>query len=298
VEERRETITTADGGRLGVRISGPEGGAVVIAHTGTPDDGSLHQETLEEGARRGLRHVSYARPGYGGSDRHEERSVADCAADVAAIADALGIERFHTVGWSGGGPHTLACAALLPDLVISAATVGGAAPHDGVGLDWSDGMGDENVEEMGLAERGADALAPFLERQAGEIRAATPDDLLAILGDLVSEPDRAALTGDYAAESHASLLGAVSTGIWGWLDDDLAFVRPWDFSLEEIRVPVSIWQGREDRFVPHSHGEWLSTHVPGARSNLLESEGHISLSRHRYGDVLDDLITTHGDKGG
>jgi pimeloyl-ACP methyl ester carboxylesterase len=217
--------------------------------------------------------------------------VADCAADADAIADALGIDRFHTVGWSGGGPHTLACAALLPDRVIAAATVAGAAPHDGEGLDWSAGMGDENIEELGLAERGAEALAPFLESQAEEIRLATPGDLLAILGDLVSEPDRAALTGEYAAESHASLLGSVSTGIWGWLDDDLAFVRLWGFDLEEIRVPVSIWHGREDRFVPPAHGEWLASHVPGARSNLLEGEGHISLSRHRYGDVLDELLS-------
>ena len=271
-------------------MAGPEDAPALIAHTGTPSDGSQHRETLEEGAKRGLRQVSYARPGYAGSDRHEGRSVADCARDVEAIADALGIDRFHTVGWSGGGPHVLACAALLPGRVISAATVAGAAPHKVEDLDWSAGMGEENIEEMGLAERGADALAPFLEREAEEMREATPDDLLAVLGDLVSEPDRAVLTGDYAAESLASLLGAVSMGIWGWLDDDLAFVRSWGFSLEEIRVPVSVWHGREDRFVPLSHGEWLAAHVPGARSHMVEGEGHISLSRHRYGDVLDELL--------
>jgi pimeloyl-ACP methyl ester carboxylesterase len=285
-------VRTPDGRTLEVRIFGPENGFALIGHGGTPDDGSLHRETLEEGAERGLRQVSYARPGYAGSDRHEGRSVADCAADTEAIADSLGIERFHTVGWSGGGPHALACAALLPDRVISAATIAGAAPHDGEGLDWRAGMGDENIEEMGLAERGAEALTAYLERVVEEIRESTPEDLLAILGDLVSEPDRAALTGNYAAESHASLLGSVSTGISGWLDDDLAFVRPWGFSVEEIRVPVSVWQGREDRFVPLSHGEWLAAHVPGAGSNLLEGEGHISLSRHRYGDVLDELLAS------
>jgi pimeloyl-ACP methyl ester carboxylesterase len=290
VEVLIESVIAPGGRTLEVRIVGPDDGAALIAHGGTPDDGSLHREGLEKGAERGLRQVSYARPGYAGSDRHEGRSVADCAADTEAIADALGIERFHTAGWSGGGPHALACAALLPDRVISAATIAGAAPHDGEGLDWRAGMGDENIEEMGLAERGSDALVPFLERQVEEIRESTPEDLLAILGDLVSEPDRAALTGDYAAESHASLLGSVSTGIWGWHDDDLAFVRPWGFSVEEIRVPVSVWQGREDRFVPLSHGQWLAAHVPGARSNLLEGEGHISLSRHRYGDVLDELL--------
>lgn len=285
-----ESVKTRDGRTLEVSVTGPDDASALIAHTGTPDDGSLHRETLEQGARRRLRQVSYARPGYAGSDRHEGRSVADCASDVEAIADALGIERFHTVGWSGGGPHALGCAALLPDRVIAAATVAGAAPHNVEGLDWSVGMGEENIEEIGLAERGSAALVPFLERQVEEIRESTPDDLLAILGDLVSEPDRAALTADYAAESHASLLGAVSMGIWGWLDDDLAFVRSWGFDLDEIRVPVSIWHGREDRFVPLAHGEWLAANVPGAKANLVEGEGHISLSRHRYGDVLDELL--------
>jgi pimeloyl-ACP methyl ester carboxylesterase len=289
VEVVVESVATPDGRTLEVKIAGPEGGQALIAHTGTPDAGSLRRQTLEEGAKRGLRQVSYARPGYAGSDRHEGRSIADCAADVGTIADALGIERFHTLGWSGGGPHTLACAALLPDRVIAATTIAGAAPHD-QGLDWTEGMGDENIEEIGLANRGADALTPYLDRMAEEIRESTPDDLLALLGDLVSPPDRAALTGEYAAESHASLLEAVSTGIWGWLDDDLAFVRSWGFGLDEIRVPVSIWQGREDRFVPLSHGEWLAANVPGARSNLVEGEGHISLSRERYGDILDELL--------
>jgi pimeloyl-ACP methyl ester carboxylesterase len=290
VDERREIVTAADGRRLDVRIFGPEGGAVIVGHAGTPDDASLRPDTLAAGAKRGVRHVSYARPGYPESDRQEGRSVADCATDVEAIADALGIERFHVVGWSGGGPHALACAALLPDRAISAATVAGAAPHDAEGLDWSAGMGDENIEEMGIAEQGEEALRPYLERQADEIRAGTPDDLLTILGDLVSEPDRVALTGEYAERSHASLNRALSNGVTGWLDDDLALSRPWGFSLESVRVPVSIWQGREDRFVPITHGEWLAAHVPGARSHLLENEGHISLSRHRYGDVLDELM--------
>lgn len=290
MEEQRELVTGPGGRALDVRIAGPEGGPVIIAHSGTPDNASLRPETLAAGAERGVRHVSYSRPGYLRSDRHEGRSVADCAADVRAIADALGIARFWVLGWSGGGPHCLACAALLPDRVISAATVAGAAPHDVEGLDWSEGMGDENIEEMGLAEQGADALVPFLEQQAEEIRSATVEDLLRILGDLVSEPDRKALTGDYAEFSLVSLKAALSNGVYGWLDDDLAFVSPWGFSVESIQVPVSIWQGREDRFVPLSHGEWLSANVPGARSHLLDGEGHISLSRHRYGDVLDELI--------
>jgi pimeloyl-ACP methyl ester carboxylesterase len=290
VETVTETIRARDGRTLVVHVTGPEDGQALIAHGGTPDDGLLRRETLEAGAQRGLRQVSYARPGYAGSDRREGRSVADCAADVEAIADALGIERFHTVGWSGGGPHTLACAALLGERVVAAATIAGAAPHDRDDLDWGAGMGRENIEEMGLAERGAEALAPYLDRMAEEVRESTPEDLVAILGELVSEPDRAVLTTEYAVESHVSLLASVSTGIWGWLDDDLAFVRSWGFGLDTIRVPVSVWHGREDRFVPLAHGEWLAAHVSGARSHMVEGEGHLSLSHHCYGEVLDELL--------
>lgn len=294
MEQRREIVRTSEGRRLDVGIAGPEGGAVVFAHTGTPDDGQLFANVLQPGAERGLRHVSYARPGYAGSDRHEGRSVADCAADVAAICDWLEVERFHTVGSSGGGPHALACAALLPDRVISAATIAGTASHDGEGLDWRAGMGAENIEEMGLAEEGAAALQPWMEAQAEVILAASPEDLRRILGDLVSEPDRAVLTGTFAENAHASLQGSVRHGIWGWLDDDLAHVRSWGFELDDIRVPVTIWHGGQDRFVPIAHGRWLAEHVPGARSRLLDDEGHLSLAVGHYGDVLDDLIAAAG----
>jgi pimeloyl-ACP methyl ester carboxylesterase len=105
--EREETITTPEGRRLAVTITGPEDGDAVIAHTGTPDDGKLRPETVEAGVQRGLRQVSYARPGYADSDRNEGRSVADCGADVETIADALGIERFHTMGWSAAARTSL-----------------------------------------------------------------------------------------------------------------------------------------------------------------------------------------------
>src|SRR3954447_21230237 len=166
--EREEAITTPDGRRLIATIAGPDDGGVVFAHTGTPSGGRIFREEVDAGAQRGLQHVSYARPGYADSDRHAGRLVADCADDVRAIVDELGIERFHSMGWSGGGPHALATAALLPDRVISAATVVGATPHEAEGFDWSAGMGRENIEEMGLDIR--------LERRhgAGEHRGDGP----------------------------------------------------------------------------------------------------------------------------
>jgi pimeloyl-ACP methyl ester carboxylesterase len=83
---------------------------------------------------------------------------------------------------------------------------------------------------------------------------------------------------------------ALSAGVAGWRDDDLAFVKPWGFDLEEIVVPVSIWQGAHDRMVPFAHGEWLAAHVPGARAHLHDDEGHLSLIQ-QLPRILDDLVS-------
>jgi pimeloyl-ACP methyl ester carboxylesterase len=297
VVERLESLTASGGRRLDVVVAGPESGAVVIAHTGTPSGGRLFAPLVDEGAERGLRHISYARPGYADSDRDEGRSVADCAADTAAIADRLGIDRFHTLGWSGGGPHALACAALLPDRVVSAASIAGVAPREADGLDWYAGMGEENIEEMGLAERGADELRPWLEQEVRRFADVGAEDLHAALGGLVSEVDREALTGEYARFLESSFRDAVKRGSLGWLDDDLAFVRDWGFDLEAIRVPVTIWHGAQDRFVPIAHGRWLADHVPGARSRLLDDHGHMSLSIAHYGAILDGLLSAGSTDG-
>jgi pimeloyl-ACP methyl ester carboxylesterase len=262
---------------------------VVISHGGTPSSGHTFAPNLDAASERGLRHVAYARPGYGESDRHEGRTVADCRGDTAAIADHLGADRFYTLGGSGGGPHALACAALLPERVISAASIAGAVPREAEGIDWYAGMGDENIEEFGLAEQGAAALRPWLEQQADKMLDARADQVADALGDLVSAVDRAALDGDLAEYFISSFADAVKRGVCGWLDDDLAFVRPWGFELSAIEVPVTVWHGAHDRFVPFDHGRWLAAHVAGARPRLLADHGHLSLSITHYGDILDAL---------
>jgi pimeloyl-ACP methyl ester carboxylesterase len=289
VDDGRLTVTTADGRELAVRTAGMEATAALALLTGTPSGGLVYRTAAEAAAARGLRYVTYSRPGYGDSTRRPGRSVADCAEDVAAIAAALGLARLHVVGWSGGGPHALACAALLPRLVASAATLAGVAPHGAAGLDWAAGMGPENVEEFGLALEGEQALRPFLERHAAELAVVTGEGVAAALGGLVTEVDRTALTGELADYIAAEFREAVRTGVDGWLDDDLAFVRDWGFPLDRVDVRVTTWQGAQDLMVPFAHGEWLAAHVAGARARLLPAEGHISLAA-RFADILDDLL--------
>src|SRR3984957_5572741 len=227
----RTLVEGPAGRRLEVEVDGPRDGLLLVSHTGTPSGGRLYEPHVRAGAERGIRHAIYSRPGYSASDRLEGRTVADCAGDVAAIADALGAGEILIEGGSGGGPHALACAALLPERVLAAASVAGVAPHDAEGLDWLAGMGEENLEEFGAAEAGEQELAGYLEAEASEMLGASGPQLHEALGELISAVDARALSGDYAAWLAESVDAGLAPGIWGWLDEDLAFVKDWGFVM-------------------------------------------------------------------
>jgi len=279
-------------GSLEVEITGPAGGETLIFHMGTPSAASMYSPLVALGAQRGLRHVLYLRPGYGESERCEGRTVADCAADVAAVADALGVERFYTAGRSGGGPHALATAALLPERVIAAATIAGCAPRDAEGLDWLAGMAQENLDELAAAEAGEKELLGFIEPFRTKLISADAADLHAEFGDLLSDVDRSVMTGEFADYEAESMRAGLRHGVWGWFDDDIELISDWGFDLSNISCPVTIWQGAQDLMVPLAHGEWLASHIHGARANLLADHGHLSLALDHYGELLDDLIAS------
>lgn len=265
-------------------------GPVLLFQPGTPAPPVPWPRLDDLAAARGLTLVSYARPGYSGSTRHRGRRVADVALDVAAVLDALDVDEFVTIGHSGGGPHAIACAALLPDRCRAVATIGGVAPADLVGDSWTDGMAEENIAEFAAAEAGEDVLRPHLESELTGYAAVTPDDVARALGGLVTEVDRAALSDDYADMVASCLRRAASDGLDGWVDDDLAFLAPWGVDLGDVVRPVALWQGRHDAMVPYAHGEWLAAHVAHAHPRLHDDEGHLSLVNGRIGEIVDDLV--------
>jgi pimeloyl-ACP methyl ester carboxylesterase len=284
------SVGLADGRSLEVSVSGPQQATPLMFHHGTPSERTQYRPFAEAAAARGLRLVYYSRPGYGGSSRHPGRAIADCAADTLAVVEQLGAGRFYTAGWSGGGPHALACAALLPDRVLACATIAGVGPFGAAGLDFLEGMGRDNHEEFGAALAGLSKLQDYLEHQAQVLAGVTGEHVAAALGDLVSPVDVGVITGDFAAYLATTFRQAVSHGIWGWFDDDLAFTRPWGFDLDDVGVPVVVWQGGQDRMVPFAHGQWLATHVPDARPRLLTEEGHLSIAVASFGKIVDDLL--------
>jgi pimeloyl-ACP methyl ester carboxylesterase len=268
-------MQTPDGRCLDIFDAGDAGQPVVLVHHGTPGARLPYRAWLEDAERKGIRLVAYSRPGYGGSTRLRGRSVSQTPDDVTAIANHLQVSKLATWGYSGGGPPALSCAARLPDLVVAVATIASPAPHDAEDLDFLEGMGQGNIDEFKSLLAGEGAARAGYEKAA-----ATPvsgvEEMIESMNTLLSDPDLQA-TRDQLGEWLVALRReACSHGPDGWLDDDLAFVRPWGFELSEIRVPLQLWQGQHDLMVPLGHGEWLAQHLPAAEWHYLPDDGHLT----------------------
>jgi pimeloyl-ACP methyl ester carboxylesterase len=284
-EARNGVVETPDGRRLTVDVSGaPHGTPVVLMH-GTPGTGSGPRPRSSVLYRLNVRLVSYDRPGYGGSDRHERRSVADAAADVAAIADALDIGSFAVVGRSGGGPHALACAALLSERVTRAAILVGMAPADALGLKWFDGMNIDNVTAYTAADS-ASLITEMLTARADATRL-EPETLLKQIEQQMTEPDRRVVRDvsmrRLLVETYAE---AVRTGPFGWIDDVLALRAAWGFSVTSIRCPVLLWHGEDDTFSPVGHTRWLAERIETAEIYVAPNAAHFTAV-----EILPDLFS-------
>ena len=272
-----QTVAAADGRTLAIGECGdPDAFPVFLLH-GTPGSRFAGQGDASVYADAGARVITYDRPGYGGSDRFRGRRVVDCVADVAAIADSLGIERFGVTGGSWGGPHSLAVAARLPERVTRAACVVGVAPFDMPGFDWFAGMDAVNIEEIRWALEGEDVLARELERMTTAWLKRLADDPSKAGEVEFSEADRAVMANPERQEMVRRMLNeAFRQGVWGYVDDALCLIQPWGFDVAEIRVPTRIDYGLTDVLVPHQHGEWLAHNVPNAEVVIDEQGGHFS----------------------
>jgi pimeloyl-ACP methyl ester carboxylesterase len=282
-------VRLPDGRRLDMRVSGPADGVPLVFHHGTPGAATPVRALERAAHERGLRLVTTSRPGYGDSSRQPGRAVVDVVADTAAVLAAVGTDRCLIAGWSGGGPHALACGARL-GAAAAVLVIAGVAPYGAKGLDWMAGMGEENIVEFSAAVHGEDELRSYLLQEREQLKDITAADVASSLETLLPDVDRAVLTGEFAEDMAASFREAVRVGAEGWLDDDLAFASPWGFGLEEISVPVMIWQGSADLMVPFSHGQWLASHLPAASAHLQQGEGHLSVGLGALDRMLDELV--------
>jgi pimeloyl-ACP methyl ester carboxylesterase len=285
-----QPLMTPDGRRLDVWLAGPADATPLVFHAGTPGAGLPCAPFVQELAHRGLRYVSFSRAGYGSSTRRPGRTVADVVEDTRFVLDSIGAGRAWVAGWSGGGPHALACAGLMADRVLGTALIASVAPFPAEGLDFLAGMGAENIEEFEAAIDGPEALIAFKERNWPIFRAITASEVGDGFGDLVDEVDYGSIRDEFAEWLAALFREGLRESYWGWFDDDMAFVHPWGFELETIPGPVHVWQGAHDRMVPYAHGEWLIAHVGGACAHLHREHGHLSLAVDSLPAILDELV--------
>jgi pimeloyl-ACP methyl ester carboxylesterase len=279
------TVQTPDGRTLAVQEAGDPAGKAVLVHMGSPNSRHIYGPNAADAAAKGLRLICYDRPGYGGSTAQPGRTHADCAADVAAICAALEIDRVAIWGISGGGAHALASAALLPDLVVASASLAGLAPYGAEGLDFFDGMGEDNVDDFKLFLSDKAAARAKTEKDREEFLTVTAGDLTQALKTLLTPVDAAALTGELAEYLAFTGHEGLAPGSEGWWEDAEAQAGPWGFDIADISVPVMVMHGRQDKFVPVGHGEWLAAHVPGVDARILDNDGHLTLLEHRIPEV-------------
>jgi pimeloyl-ACP methyl ester carboxylesterase len=292
-QARQYTVETPDGHTLGVAEYGPQDGLPYFSIHGTPGCryGGPPPDKPDLYERLGVRRIGFDRPGYGLSTRRPGRVVADAATDVAAIADHLGLDTFAVEGGSGGGPHSLAVATLLADRVTRAACVVGVAPYGAAGLHheaWMAGMTQGNVDEFEWSLQGEDALRPQLQRLAAADLERLDTDPSKPLGDEyeLAEADLAIITRpEFVERIRRGTQESYRSGIDGWLDDDLVFVKDWRFDVAELTVPTMVWFGVDDTLVPEAHGRWLAANVPGAHVVAM-SGGHMELVNR-----VEDLLT-------
>ena len=280
----QHTVHTLDGRMLAVEDCADPAGRPVLVHMGTPNSRHLYGPNVRDAAERGLRLICYDRPGYGGSSPQPGRTVADCAGDVRAICAELGIDRLAMWGISGGGPHVLACAALLPDLVTAVASLASLAPYGAEGLDYFAGMGQDNVDETRLFLTEEAASRAKMDKDREELLATSPADAAKGIESLLTPTDAAVLHGELAEYLVSSAQDGLAPGSQGWWEDN-CMIRPWGFDLADITVPVLLLHGRQDMFVPFGHGEWLAAHIPNVEAWLLDDDGHLTLLQNRVPEV-------------
>lgn len=279
------TISTESGRKIQVLEAGQTDGVPVLVHHGTPGS-SLLLPWIKDAESRGIRLISFVRPGYGGSTPNPGRSVSSVAEDVTTIAKQLSLDRLCVWGYSGGGPHALACAALLPELVIAAGVLETPAPYSVLGLDWFTGMGEANIENFKTALKGRDEMEQFIETKRWPgLLGETPQTFAKGMRSLLSPVDVEVFSEDVAKDMLNFMREGCKDRRDGWVDDNIAFMTSWGFEVNQIKIPVLLMHGEQDQFVHHSHSEWLADNIPNVDARFLADEGHITLLINRIPEV-------------
>jgi len=283
--DQGECITLSDGRALEVATFGDPSMPTVLFHHGTPGSSRTIRLIWPLLERDEFFFVTTSRAGYGRSSRDAGRNIASVVADVRAALGQLGREEYVTLGWSGGGPHALACAALDAPRCRGAVVLAGVVPTD-VDVDWTEGMGPENVEELALALEGGPAFEAAIAAAGGPLADATAKNVVELMGGLLSGPDQAVLLDDGLRGHFADATAyGFKEGWRGFYDDNVAIFAPWGFDSTAITEPVDVFFGDQDLMVPPAHGHWLAEHLSTATAHHYPDEGHLSIYINHFDEI-------------
>jgi pimeloyl-ACP methyl ester carboxylesterase len=286
-----QLVNSHDGRVVEVATMGDPAGNTVLFHHGTPGSTKTMRafEPLAESGK--FYFVTMSRAGYGASSRLEGRNVAAAVDDARTVLDALGRDSYVALGWSGGGPHALACAALDAPRCVKAVTLASVAPSD-ADFDWTEGMGPENLEEYALAKEGGPAYEEYMETVCAFMAEMNKDNVIEMMAGLLPDADREVLEDDQAREIFATGIRYGFANTWrGYYDDNAAFLEPWGFDPTTIDVPVALYFGDADLMVPPTHGVWFAGHLPTASPHRHAPEGHLSIYARHLDEVASDLAS-------
>jgi pimeloyl-ACP methyl ester carboxylesterase len=285
MEFREQLIDCPDGRVLEVATMGDPSGHTVFFHHGTPGSTKTLRSFEPMLGLGNFYFVTTSRAGYGASTRLEGRSISSVVDDVRTVLDSLNRDSYVALGWSGGGPHALACAALDTPRCLKTVSLASLVPLD-ADVDWTEGMGPENLEEFALAKEGGPAYEEYMATVGAVLAELNKDNVVELMAGLLCDADRKVLDDERDRDLFATgMRYGFANGWRGYYDDNVAFYVPWGFDPTAIEIPVSIYYGDADLMVPPAHGEWLASHVASATTHHHPLEGHLSIfSRH-----LDEL---------
>lgn len=275
-------LKLADGRSLEFEDNGIKSEKAILLLHGTP--GSIKTWAQWYPQITGCLAISASRAGYGKSDRHLGRTVADDLADQQALLDHFKIKEFVAIGWSGGGPHAINMT--RDSRCKGAITLASVAEWGHDDLDYLADMGPENEVEFATILKGEAAVQAWMQANAPAYKTITGSDIIEVLGGLIGDADKSALTPEVAEVTAGGFRHALLESYNGWVDDDLAFVQKFGFDLNAITTPVLVWQGDDDFMVPKAHSEWLAKHIPTATLNFVPGHGHISLTTQYRPDII------------
>jgi len=289
MEYREQLIDLPDGRILEVATLGDPSGSTVFVHHGSPGSSRSVMSFAPLLELGDFYFVTMSRAGYGRSARLEGRNIAWIVADTDHALDAFERDRYVALGWSGGGPHALACAALDTARCQGAVSLASVVPID-VDFDWTEGMAPSNVEEFALAKEGGPAYEAAMEAAGAFMADMNVENAANLFEGLMSEPDREYLRDPAALAAFVDATTYAFSESWrGFYDDDLAFYKEWGFDPTTIAVPVEVFYGDQDLMVPPTHGAWLASHISTARVFHDEHEGHLSIWGRHFDEVAKAL---------